>query len=217
MRKQGFTLIELLIVIAIIAILALIAIPNFIEAQTRSRVSRAEADMRTVGLAIESYATDWTRYPTYLNALDYDDGIGKTNMDITYPPYRLTTPIAYMTSILPDPFRSVPGASVAPERPYLFWHTSIDSSNQFSDFGDNFLYVSSWRVRRFHAVGRNYWGITEREPTNLTDLNYAWFLCTAGPDLVLGMERTGGATPNPVQYDPTNGVSSPGDLMRWGP
>ena len=37
---RGFTLIELLIVIAIIAILALIAIPNFLEAQTRSKVSR---------------------------------------------------------------------------------------------------------------------------------------------------------------------------------
>ena len=59
----GFTLIELLIVIAIIAILALIAVPNFLEAQTRSRVSRVYADLRTMATAVESYSMDCGRPP----------------------------------------------------------------------------------------------------------------------------------------------------------
>jgi len=39
-------LIELLIVVAIIAVLAAIAVPNFLEAQTRSIISRTMADLR---------------------------------------------------------------------------------------------------------------------------------------------------------------------------
>src|SRR5437870_12866546 len=62
-RKKGFTLIELLIVVAIIAILAAIAIPNFLAAQVRAKVSRAKAEMRTLATAIESYEVDNNRYP----------------------------------------------------------------------------------------------------------------------------------------------------------
>jgi len=66
MLKKGFTLIELLIVVAIIAILAAIAIPNFLQAQTRAKVSRAEADMRSIATALESYYVDHNEYPGFV-------------------------------------------------------------------------------------------------------------------------------------------------------
>ena len=91
--KEGFTLIELLIVVAIIAILAAIAVPNFLEAQVRSKVSRVKSDMSSLATALEAYAVDYNDYP---------------HEDVSYIQYIpiLTTPIAYITSTdIIDPFQ----------------------------------------------------------------------------------------------------------------
>ncbi|MCB2155024.1 prepilin-type N-terminal cleavage/methylation domain-containing protein [bacterium] len=96
--RRGFTLIELLIVVAIIAILAAIAVPNFLEAQTRAKTSRVKADIRTLATAIESYGVDHNAYPPHKT------GAGG---EIAYPDryVPLTTPVAYITSIPSrDPF-----------------------------------------------------------------------------------------------------------------
>ena len=95
-KKSAFTLIELLIVVAIIAILAAIALPNFLEAQTRSKVSRAKSDLRTLATALEAYNVDNNCYLPVPFALG--------------PRFRrmrpLTTPISYITTIPLDPFES---------------------------------------------------------------------------------------------------------------
>jgi prepilin-type N-terminal cleavage/methylation domain-containing protein len=54
---KGFTLIELLIVIAIILILIAIALPNFLEAQIRARVSKANGELRSLATALFDYNT----------------------------------------------------------------------------------------------------------------------------------------------------------------
>lgn len=61
--NRGFTLIELLIVIAIVLILISIALPSFLAAQTRAKVARAEADLRTLATGIEFFRTEHSHYP----------------------------------------------------------------------------------------------------------------------------------------------------------
>jgi len=103
-QRNGFTLIELLIVVAIIAILAAIAVPNFLEAQMRAKVTRTKSDFRTLSVGLESYAVDQNQYPWYDNP---KSGVPAQYWSVGYRLRQLTTPIAYVSSVdLLDPFIS---------------------------------------------------------------------------------------------------------------
>ncbi len=84
---RGFTLIELLIVVAIISVLSAIAVPNFLEAQVRAKVSRVRSDMRTLSVGVEQYRVDWNSYPEQFSRL-----------------ISVTTPVAYLATLPADPF-----------------------------------------------------------------------------------------------------------------
>ncbi len=198
---QAFTLIELLIVVAIIAILAAIAVPNFLEAQVRSKVSRTKADMRTMTTGLESYAVDANKYPSYHYA-PHNGGtiggggapgigffiggaftaLGATTPDFYADPFngsnQLTTPISYLTSIPTDVFY----VSIAGEAPEA----------------KQFLYVN-WQ--QFVAYGGG---------TSVFQTYGQWRMTSGGPDLSRG--NTGDAFT--TLYDATNGTVSTGQIHR---
>ncbi|MDP8243268.1 MAG: prepilin-type N-terminal cleavage/methylation domain-containing protein [Candidatus Hinthialibacter antarcticus] len=102
--EHGFTLIELLIVVAIIGILAAIAVPNFLNAQVRAKIAKAEAEMRNVSTALESYRLDNNFYPPWMNENGSARNGSGSNIGISHRFHALTSPISYMGAIPIDPF-----------------------------------------------------------------------------------------------------------------
>lgn len=194
-KCKGFTLIELLIVVAIIGILAAIAIPNFLNAQVRAKVSRTKADLNSLGITMEEYQIDWSEYPP-----DWNDVIGSSctlgvpycgdgyiqgtawRTDALVPTDTRTHVSWYALRVLSTPsplISTVPYDAFMPDQPY-----SYDSHKG--------------------SLGLGYAG--------------SWILVGIGPDQVLGdwAERQLNV-PRPVfghWYDPTNGTVSTGDIWR---
>ena len=87
--QRGFTLIELMIVVAIIGILAAIAIPLYANMQARARISRAQADARTLGSAVTNYTAHMGLIPTGLDLLT---GIATSPQNLQAGPFMLALP-----------------------------------------------------------------------------------------------------------------------------
>lgn len=219
--KGGFTLIELLIVVAIIAILAAIAVPNFLEAQVRAKVSRAKTDMRSIATAIEAYRVDHNAYITLVapNSPCAAAPLSVTGTCTAFPIngnsvfygaavpsavssrfIRLTTPVAFISSVFRDPFIN---ESV---------RLAIDpvTDQPLAEY-DTYDYADAGTV----------WtgGLLAGTRGASVSSGAAWHIVSAGPDMI---NAFGGGTTayDPLikakgcDYDPTNGTTSIGDVVR---
>lgn len=68
-RRNGFTLVELMVVLVIIGLLATVVMINVLPSQDRAMVTKARADIATLGQAMEMYRLETMRYPPSLAAL----------------------------------------------------------------------------------------------------------------------------------------------------
>jgi len=207
---RAFTLIELLIVVAIIAILAAIAVPNFLEAQVRAKVSRARADMRSAATAIEARAVDknggggqtYTLMRMYADPTyparpvhDFLEGGGNRAFNQASLPIDLTTPIAYITSLFNDPFKNASsvrkntaGAVITPAVVVATDKTTL-----------HFRYDNISQLTTLAGFGFNEADLAEYG---------AWRLTSIGPD-----NEFFGSIGRRI-YDATNGTVSLGDILR---
>lgn len=62
-RNRSFTLVEMMIVVAIIALLASMAIPNLLRARITANDAAAQAALKAISTAMETYMTNTRVYP----------------------------------------------------------------------------------------------------------------------------------------------------------
>lgn len=198
-RNPAFTLIELLIVVAIIAILAAIAVPNFLEAQTRAKVSRSVSDMRSLATAIESYYVDNNEYPPgNIEVNNPSNGTLVPEYALILPRVArlipLTTPLSYISSIPLDPFviKTEPDPA---SQVYAYWHPAHADAHRIGGaFGTPNLFDD------VPGQAENYG---------------AYVFTSSGPDGIVEApeHQDVGAILN--LYDPTNGSVSVGEIWRF--
>lgn len=214
--KRGFTLIELLIVVAIIAILAAIAVPNFLEAQVRAKVSRAKADLRSIATGLESYHIDQNKY-MHCNTQSWALSFGSPLPGMKPVLERLTTPIAYMTSgaSYTDPF----------EGTHAYYNADFSGEEVLQNVAQSMGVMNSATPNKvYRYIARN---AVDTAMLGQNDNRKAeWYLLeSCGPDKHyhrMGFPLNVNDTVNNrgvlyrAIYDPTNGTVSRGSIWRGG-
>lgn len=192
----GFTLIELLIVIAIIIILLLIALPNFLEAHVRAKVTKAKGDLRSTATAVEAYQADQLKYPwpAHITSLNVPAFPPADPTDL-HVPAAVTTPVAYITALPSETFYNL--------------------SDQGPDFGEG----KQFPFHYGNDVSNAFFGA----PNLIPDLTFRlfgqprhteYYLVSHGPDS--DRDDFGGQEGTPVYFNPTNGAISNGDIYFFG-
>lgn len=182
--KRAFTLIELLVTVAIISILSAIAVPNFLDAQIRSKVSRTKADMKTLATGLEAFAVDNNHYPEFSL-------------------FALTRPIDYISAIPTDIFRIRRSSGESPfsRAGYRYGSMPIDAPARFvlASVGPD------TDIDEYLSVGAGF------APDNSALTFYPGYSneLFSEDGVVVNDARI-----KYIAYDPTNGAISDGDVFR---
>ncbi len=172
-RGRAFTLIELLIVVAIIGILAAIAVPNFLNARLRALIAKVYSEEKSINDAYFMYHMDNQEWPPHI------DGDPAQHRFVT-------TPIAYLSTSLADPFQKEGVTNPAS----IGW------------------YKYQYHQEPGYQMRIEFYGTRDPAAVRYADRykNSAYFCRSVGPDMDAQAEVS-------VPYDISNGLVSQGALV----
>jgi len=197
--KKGFTLIELLIVIAIILILIAIALPNFLEAQIRARVTKAKGDLRTLATAFETYYQDWQQYPPQHDPNDNSQkGL-----------WQITSPLKYLAAIPQDPFAEAGSSTIDPVAGEIGWEVASTAATPRQALLSRIKQYGMAQIQAYHIASH---GPNQNDDFNNND---RWVWCIAPPGNPCDPSSTSGGD-GFMTYAPTNGTKSSGEIYQLG-
>ena len=169
----------------------------------RARASRVRTDLRTIDMALEAYYRDHNSYPAYATGQAAANSFAGSQAGAyhihTFRIWRdqsevgkfatLTTPVAYLSHYLPDPFAWTRGATYG----------------YYSDGTGYILY--SWGPDMDERLNHSW----DLEPD--VEMVYKSTISQPSPTLIAGTSSS--PAHEAYTYDPTNGTyNSPGDIWR---
>jgi len=195
--KKRLTVVGALTVGAILAAMSLVVACNGRPAQKRleRRVERVRSDMRTVVVALEAYFVDWNAYPAQTEFPTRPIAPGSRPWFVP-----LTTPVGYIAQMPKDPF-----AAAAP----------ISSPGAISDDYFHCVLLNNTYGREGVEWAPSSWGPWPGFVPEFRSRGYWYLLWSPGPDSVSQIIRSDVGVN--AFYDPTNGLESAGDIVRFGP
>lgn len=184
------SLVEILVLLLVLGLLAMTVVPQYLKASTLSKVAEVKQSLGMLATVLENYAID-------------NDGRYPFDLDSRGWPWYLTdvlsTPIAYIQSdaaIWNDPFT---GSSALNTR-YRYFNYEANRTPGWPPCPFPGPYLTRW------ITGQDsHWIDTRKE------FYGEWALVSRGPDELGSFFTTFPA----IQYDPTNGVISNGDIFCY--
>jgi prepilin-type N-terminal cleavage/methylation domain-containing protein len=231
MTLRGFTLIELLIVIAIILILIAIALPNFLEAQIRAKVTNAKGELRSLQTALTTYSIDYKipmadgfeRVDFWGLRLDPRYGNAAVEGDLTIWA-QITTPTKYVSTLPTDDFMAADKGFNADRRypennVYRYYSRGWRCLASGNSHNPKYPTIKTYACK----VAASARGRVAPSPFD-PEVAYAgsYIILSPGPDRFHNAGEWAMYRPyvsfggGEFTYAPTNGTTSKGDLSAYG-